>query len=145
MALAASWLGRQCPVEPHYLTENSTIQTVFCAQLQAALPSLKIVQEKSLHSLPPVDLFLPAHRIAIEIQGPLHYVGRDFHTRNGSTLLKIAVLQKAGYDVLEIPVNRLQSHVKTYINLIRQKTLDCLSKPDSETGQQSDKCLTNVV
>ena len=77
-----------------------------------------------MHSLSPVDLFLPEYNIAIEIQGPSHYVGHDFQTRNGSTLLKIALLQKAGYDVLEIPVNQLDNpeSVKGYIAQIQQKT-----------------------
>ena len=123
MALAASWLGRECPVEPHYQTRISAAQTTFCAQLHCALPSLKIEQEKRLHSLPPVDLFLPEHNLAIEIQGPSHFAGRDFQTRNGPTLLKIALLQKAGYDVLEIAVNRLYKPdvVSTHIDHIRQK------------------------
>ena len=107
VAMAASWLGRECPFEPHYQTIISATQSIFCARLHCALPSLKIEQEKSLHSLPPVDLFLPEHNLAIEIQGPSHYAGRDFQTRNGATLLKIALLQKAGYDVLEIAANQL--------------------------------------
>ena len=126
MAMAASWLGRACPVNPHYQTANSVTQSVFQAQLQSALPSLQIEQEKSVHFLPPVDLLLPEQHIAIEIQGPLHYVGRDFQTRNGSTLLKTALLRKAGYDVLEIPVNHL-SHsdsAKTYIGQIQRKMMN---------------------
>ena len=69
-----------------------------------------------LQSLPPDNLFLLAHSIAIEIQGSSHYVGHDFQTRNGSTLLKIALLQKAGINVLEIPGNQFQNSdsVKTY-------------------------------
>ena len=124
MALAAGWLGRECLVEPLYRSVSSTRQSVFHAQLQSALPLLKIEQEKGLHSLPPVDLFLPEHNIAIEIQGPSHYVGHDFQIRNGSTLLKIALLQKAGYDVLEIPVNQLDNpnSVRVYVDLIQQKT-----------------------
>ena len=124
MALVASWLGRECPVEPHYQKRASATQSVFCDQLQSALPYLKIEQEKSLHSLPPVDLFLPEHNIVIEIQGPAHYVG-DFKTRNGRTLLKRALLQKAGYDVLEIAANRLDDPTlaSMYIDRIRQKTM----------------------
>ena len=126
MALAASWLGRACPVDPHYQTANSATQSAFQAQLQSALPSLKIEQEKSVHLLPPIDLLLPEQHIAIEIQGPSHYVGRDFQTRNGATLLKTALLRKAGYDVLEIPVNHLQHHdsVETYIDQIRRKMIE---------------------
>ena len=124
MALAASWLGRKCPVETHYSMENSTTQSAFCAQLRSALPSLIIEQEKSIHSLPPVDLLLPEHNIAIEIQGASHYIGHDFQIRNGSTLLKTALLQKAGYAVVEIPVNQLDSPdlVETYIAQIQLKT-----------------------
>ena len=123
MALAANWLGRQCPFEPHYLPNNSAAQFAFYTQLKSALPSVTIEQEQSIHSLPPVDLLLPEHNMVIEIQGASHYVGRDFQTRNGSTLLKIALLQKAGYDVLEIPVNQLNNpdSVKTYIGQIQSK------------------------
>ena len=123
MALAANWLGRECLVEPHYQTTISPTRSLFCTQLQSALPSLKIEQEKRLHSLPPVDLFLPEHNIAIEIQGPSCYMGGDFQTRNGATLVKIALLQKAGYDVLEIAANRLDDpgEVSSFIDHIRQK------------------------
>ena len=123
MALAASWLGQECPVEPQYQTITSATQSIFCGQLRSALPSLKVEQEKSLHSLPPVDLFLPEYNLAIEIQGPAHYVGRDFLTRNGSTLLKIALLQKAGYDVLEIAADQLDDPdvVSMHFDRIRQK------------------------
>ena len=139
MALAASWLGRACPVDPHYQTANSATQSVFYAQLQLALPSVKIEQEKSVHSLPPVDLLLPEHRIAIEIQGPSHYVGRDFQTRNGSTLLKTALLQKAGYEVLNIPVNHLpqRDSVKTYIDQIVRKLIDISVDDADVTGRGS--------
>ncbi|MBO9494355.1 DUF1601 domain-containing protein [Thalassotalea sp. G20_0] len=105
IAMAASWLGRACPIVPHYQTSISKHQTDFRDQLQSSIPSLKIEVERSLNSLPPVDLLLPAHNIIIEIQGPSHYVSGDFQTRNGSTLLKIALLQKAGFEVIEIPTN----------------------------------------
>ena len=123
MAMAASWLGRECLLKPHYVSDNSTAQLFFCTQLQSALPSLKIEQERSIHSLPPVDLLLPEHNVAIEIQGASHYLGRDFETRNGPTLLKIALLQKAGYDVVEIPVNQLNNpdSVESYIAQIQRK------------------------
>ncbi|WP_422450733.1 MULTISPECIES: DUF1601 domain-containing protein [unclassified Endozoicomonas] len=105
IAMAASWLDRACPIVPHYQTSISKHQTDFHDQLQSSIPSLKIEAERSLNSLPPVDLLLPDHNIIIEIQGPFHYVCGDFKTRNGSTLLKIALLQKAGFEVIEIPTN----------------------------------------
>ncbi|MBO9493767.1 DUF1601 domain-containing protein [Thalassotalea sp. G20_0] len=123
MAMAASWLGRTCPVVPHYQTNISKPQTDFRDQLQSCIPSLKIEEEKSLNALPPVDLLLPDHNIVIEVQGSSHYVGGDFKTRNGSTLLKIALLQKAGFEVIEIPVNMLLSQdlMKPYINQIKTR------------------------
>ncbi|WP_163373234.1 RAP domain-containing protein [Endozoicomonas acroporae] len=61
--------------------------------------------------------------MVIEVQGPSHYVGGDFNTRNGSTLLKIALLQKAGFEVVEIPVNRLwnQDLMKRCIDQIKTR------------------------
>ncbi|WP_422463486.1 RAP domain-containing protein [Endozoicomonas sp. ALB115] len=123
MTMAASWLDRACPVVPHYQTIVSKRQSDFCNQLQSCIPSLRIEEEKSLNSLPPVDLLLPDHNMVIEVQGPSHYVGGDFKTRNGSTLLKIALLQKAGFEVIEIPVNRLLSQylMKPYIDQIKTR------------------------
>ncbi|MGI2030338.1 RAP domain-containing protein [Endozoicomonas acroporae] len=124
IAMAASWLGKPCPFVPHYRTTMSKTQTDFHDQLQSRIPSLRIKKEKSLNTLPPVNLLLPDHSIVIEVQGPSHYVGGDFKTRNGSTLLKIALLQKSGFEVIEIPVNELRSrdsmkrcidHIKTRI------------------------------
>ncbi|MBO9496864.1 DUF1601 domain-containing protein [Thalassotalea sp. G20_0] len=109
MAMAASWLGKACPVIPHYRTTMSKRQSDFRDLLQSRIPSLQIEEEKSLNSLPPVDLLLPDHNMVIEIQGPSHYVGGDFKTRNGSTLLKITLLQKSGFEVIEIPVNQLEN------------------------------------
>ncbi|WP_422469156.1 DUF1601 domain-containing protein, partial [Endozoicomonas sp. ALC013] len=82
MIMAASWLGRACPVVRDYQTNISKTQVDFRDQLQSSIPSLKIEEEKSLNSLPPVDLLLPDHNMMIEIQGPFHYVGGDFNTRN---------------------------------------------------------------
>ncbi|WP_163387944.1 RAP domain-containing protein [Endozoicomonas acroporae] len=85
---------------------------------------MRIEEEKSLNSLPPVDLLLPDHNIVIEVQGPSHYMCGDFKTRNGSTLLKIALLQKSGFEVIEIPVSELGNrdsmkrcidHIKTRV------------------------------
>ncbi|MBO9495634.1 DUF1601 domain-containing protein, partial [Thalassotalea sp. G20_0] len=121
IAMAASWLGRPCLIVPHYQTTISKPQSDFRDQLQSCIPSLKIEEEKSMNSLPPVDLLLPDHNIVIEVQGPSHYVGGDFNTRNGSTLLKIALLQKAGFEVIEIPANQLLSNdlMKPYIDQIK--------------------------
>ncbi|WP_422468535.1 DUF1601 domain-containing protein [Endozoicomonas sp. ALC013] len=123
ISLSASWLERTCPIVPHYQTNLSKPQADFRTQLQSCIPSLQIEEEKSLNSLPPVDLLLPDHNMVIEIQGRSHYVNGDFNTRNGSTLLKIALLQKAGFEVIEIPVNQLRSRdsIKLYIDQIKTR------------------------
>ena len=123
IAMAASWLGRACPVVPDYQTIISQSQSTLRDQLQSSLPSLKIEEEKSLNSLPPVDLLLPDYNMVIDVQGPSHYVSGDFKTRNGSTLLKIALLQKAGFEVIEIPVYKLdnQDSMKRVIEQIKTK------------------------
>ncbi|WBA79312.1 RAP domain-containing protein [Endozoicomonas sp. GU-1] len=61
--------------------------------------------------------------MVIEVQGPSHYVGGDFTTRNGSTLLKIALLQKSGFEVVEIPTNTLCSpdSIKRCIDQIKSR------------------------
>ncbi|MBO9495547.1 DUF1601 domain-containing protein [Thalassotalea sp. G20_0] len=121
MIMAASWLGRACPFVRHYRTTISKNQADFRDQLQSCIPYLRIEEEKSLNSLPPVDLLLPDHNMVIEVQGPSHYVGGDFNTRNGSTLLKTALLQKAGFEVIEIPANQLLNNdlMKLYIDQIK--------------------------
>ncbi|WBA82148.1 RAP domain-containing protein [Endozoicomonas sp. GU-1] len=107
MVMAASWLGRPCAMTPYYQTNISQSQITLREQLQSSLPSLQIEEEKSLNSLPPVDLLLPDYNIVIDVQGPYHYVSGDFKTRNGATLLKVALLQKLGFEVIEIPVHKL--------------------------------------
>ncbi|MGO0309264.1 DUF1601 domain-containing protein [Endozoicomonas acroporae] len=123
IAMAASWLGRACPVAPHYQISISESQANFRDQLQSSFPSLKIEEEKSLNSLPPVDLLLPDYNMVIDVQGPFHYVSGDFKTRNGSTLLKIALLQKLGFEVIGIPLNKLwkQDSMKIVIEQIKAK------------------------
>ena len=135
VGMATSWLGRACPVVPHYPTIISQFQSTFRDQLQSSLPSLKIEEEKSLKSLPPVDLLLPDYNMVIDIQGPSHYVSGDFKTRNGSTLLKIALLQKLGFEVIEIPVNKLvnQNSIKTVIEQVKTK----LAVPPEARGSVS--------
>ncbi|WP_422468507.1 RAP domain-containing protein, partial [Endozoicomonas sp. ALC013] len=137
MTMAASWLGRPCPVVPHYQTMSSKPQSDFREQLLSCFPSLQIEEEKSLNSLPPVDLLLPDHNMVIEVQGPSHYVGGDFKTRKGSTLLKIALLRKSGFEVIEIPINMLLSQylMKPYIDQIKTR----IGFPPQEHGSVSLK------
>ncbi|MGO0309277.1 DUF1601 domain-containing protein [Endozoicomonas acroporae] len=138
IAMAASWLGRPCPVVPYYQTIISQSQSTFCEQLRLSLPSLQIEEEKSLNSLPPVDLQLPDYNTVIDVQGPSHYVSGDFKIRNGSTLLKVALLKKLGFEVIEIPVNKLgnQDSMKIVIEQIKEK-LAVLSEPHGSVSLSS--------
>ncbi|WP_422463233.1 DUF1601 domain-containing protein [Endozoicomonas sp. ALB115] len=165
IAMVTSWLGIACPVVPHYRTITSQSQSTFRNQLRSSLPSLKIEEEKSLNSLPPVDLLLPDYNMVIDVQGPSHYVGGDFKTKNGSTLLKIALLKKLGFEVIEIPVNKLgnQGSMKRVIEQIKIKLADPPQAYDSvlhnsgegsadeayvtadEGGQFSDSCYFTAV
>ncbi|WBA79321.1 DUF1601 domain-containing protein [Endozoicomonas sp. GU-1] len=158
IAMAANWLGRACPIVPHYQTTISKSQTALRDQLQSCIPSLKIAAERSLNSLPPVDLLLPDHNIIIEVQGASHYVCGDFKTRNGSTLLKIALLQKSGFEVIEIPtkslwnpdsIKRYIDHIKTRVDIPPQghgSVSDKIGRADEANatadkgGQSSDHC-----
>ncbi|MGI2030517.1 hypothetical protein, partial [Endozoicomonas acroporae] len=123
IAMVTSWLGIACPVVPHYRTNTSLSQSTFHDQLRSSLPSLKIEEETSLNSLPPVDLLLPDCNIVIDVQGPFHYVGGDFKTRNGSTVLKIALYKKLGFEFIEMPVNKLdnQYSIQRVIEQIKTK------------------------
>ncbi|WBA82144.1 DUF1601 domain-containing protein [Endozoicomonas sp. GU-1] len=140
IAMVTSWLGIACPVVPFYETIISQSQSTFCDQLRSSLPSLKIEEEKSLNSLPPVDLLLPNYNMVLDVQGPSHYVGGDFKTRNGSTLLKIALLKKLGFEVIEIPVNKLgnQKSRKRVIEQIKIKLADPPEAYDSVLHNSSE-------
>ena len=122
IAMAASWLGKACPTIPHYRTTISQSQSTFRGHLQSCFPSLKIEEEKSLNSLPPVDLLLPDYNIIIDVQGPSHYVDGDLKIRNGSTLLKIALLQKSGFEVIATPVYMLDNEDSMKIVIDQIKT-----------------------
>ncbi|MBO9484290.1 RAP domain-containing protein [Salinisphaera sp. G21_0] len=141
IAMVTSWLGRACPVVPHYRTITSRSQSTFRDQLRSSLPSLKIEEEKSLSSLPPVDLLLPDYNMVIDVQGPFHYVGGDFKTRNGSTLLKIALYKKLGFEFIEIPVNKLdnQYSIQRVIEQIKTK-LAILPGAHDPVSPDSSEC-----
>lgn len=105
MIMAASWLRRPYPVKLSRYFSESKSQTKIKNMLEEYFPSLKIEEEKVLHNLTPVDLFLPNSNTCIEIQGPYHYLGDDQIFKNGKTLRKMALLKKRGYSVIEIPLH----------------------------------------
>ncbi|EOD20757.1 hypothetical protein EMIHUDRAFT_255423, partial [Emiliania huxleyi CCMP1516] len=53
-----------------------------------------------------LDLALPSSRIAIEVDGPFHFLlpdGRGVRKPNGPTLLKRRLLAAAGWRVISVP------------------------------------------
>ncbi len=123
-AMTASWLGVACPVTPSYLVMPSQTQKNLARQLRATFPLLNIEEERSINSLPPVDLYLPDLSLIIEVQGPSHFSGHDLTIRSGATILKKALYQQLGYEVIEIPIVGLdsdQSEMNRCIERIRMK------------------------
>lgn len=104
MAMTASWLGVACPVTPSYLLMPSLAQKNLARQLRAIFPLLNIEEERSINCLPPVDLYLPELSLIIEVQGPSHFSSHDLTIRSGATVLKKALYQQLGYEVVEIPI-----------------------------------------
>ena len=124
IAMTASWLGVACPVTPTYLVMPSQNQDNLTRQLRAIFPVLNIEDERSINCLPPVDLYLPDLSLIIEVQGPAHFSGHDVTIRNGATILKKALYQQLGYEVMEIPVvgpDLDQSEMNRCIERIRTK------------------------
>ena len=58
-----------------------------------------------------LDLVLRAERVAIEVDGPTHFVldGDGAYTPTGNTMLKRRLLQSAGWCVLGVPYYRWQA------------------------------------
>ena len=53
-----------------------------------------------------LDLALPSSRVAVEVDGPSHFLlpdGRGVRKPNGSTLLKRRLLAAAGWRVISVP------------------------------------------
>ena len=53
-----------------------------------------------------LDLALPSSRVAVEVDGPSHFLlpdGRGLRRPNGSTLLKRRLLAAAGWRVISVP------------------------------------------
>ena len=53
-----------------------------------------------------VDLARPSERVAVEVDGPSHFLlpdHRGVRTPNGSTLLKRRLLERAGWRVIAVP------------------------------------------
>lgn len=142
MTMAAMWLGIPYSVEPVELSYNfftSEAQSNVTNMLKRKLPSIKIEEEKVLHNLPPVDLFLPSSKTCIEVQGPCHYIDDDYQLRNGKTLRKVALLKKMGYNVIEIPISLIKG--ADY----NTKIIDKINRLDSKQYRShSDDKFANI-
>ena len=63
----------------------------------------ELIEETTGYAL---DLALPSQRVAVEVDGPSHFLLPDRqgrHAPNGSTVLKRRLLAKAGWRVVSVP------------------------------------------
>ena len=83
----------------------SGLQAAVGSVLAAIRPGFEeeYVEPETGYSL---DLALPSSRLAIEVDGPSHFLLRDARGElvpNGRTLLKLRLLKAAGWHVLSVP------------------------------------------
>jgi len=102
----------------------SSLQSSVSAQL-ARLRSGSKEEWLEPHSGYSIDIALPASRVAIEVDGPSHFVSRcrGEHAPNGATLLKQRLLKAAGWCVVSVPYyewDRL-THSDTQLEYLERK------------------------
>ncbi len=88
-------------------TRTSELQRRVGRALAAVYPDVAFDEE---HIEPrtgySIDLALPSSRLAVEVDGPSHYMRPDAdptYTPNGSTRLKRRLLELAGWRVVSVP------------------------------------------
>ena len=52
-----------------------------------------------------VDFYIPSKNLAIELQGPPHYIKPENKDMNLLTEFKLKCLEKMGYNIISIPFN----------------------------------------
>ena len=109
LSMAALWLELEANVNPEYKTRTSCLQDTFKQRLIRRYPNLEVHAEHSRNRLPPVDLYLPGLGLAIEIQGPHHYISDQSLKKTGRTILKVETYKKAGIEVIEVSYKDIDS------------------------------------
>ena len=118
LRLSGVWLEenlQDLPI-PDYKSIVSKSQTTLYDNLTKKFPNRTLEIEALVDGLPPVDLLFSREKVAIEIQGPYHYLDKEKQIKTGSTILKITTYQKLGYKVIEV-------HASDVSKLERQKEL----------------------
>ena len=95
---------------PNYKSVISKSQTKQHRILSNEFPNRTLETEASVDGLPPVDILFSREKVAIEIQGPYHYLDREKQIRTGRTILKTTTYQKLGYKVIEVHASDVSEH-----------------------------------
>ena len=120
---------------PNYKSVISKSQTTQYEILTKKFPNRTLETEASVDGLPPVDILFSREKVAIEIQGPYHYLDREKQIRTGRTILKITTYQKLGYKVIEVHASDVSKR-KRQKELYR-KLLTHFSKTDDDSVHNS--------
>lgn len=102
---ADAFLRQQESTSP---TESSHVHLTIASALQAKLPKDLVILNEC-RTLPnlfgiAVDMYIPAKRLVIEVDGPNHY-SWDNRSMLGSTRFKQRLITKQGLGLISIPVN----------------------------------------
>ena len=103
--IAVNWVkGEFVAQELPSKIKISKAQHAAFANLQQKLPEFTLVEEHAINHLAPVDIMLPEHRVAIEVNGFSHYIDTERKKRTGNTILKQASYAKQGYKVFNLVI-----------------------------------------
>ena len=120
---------------PNYKSVISKSQTTQYEILTKKFPNRTLETEASVDGLPPVDILFSREKVAIEIQGPYHYLDREKQIRTGRTILKITTYQKLGYKVIEVHASDVSEH--EIQKELHRKLLTLFSKTDDDSVHNS--------
>ena len=143
LSMAALWLELEPNVNPEYKTRTSScLQDTFKQRLIRRYPNLKVHAEHSRNCLPPVDLYLPGLGLAIEIQGPHHYISDQSLKKTGRTILKVETYKKAGIEVIEVSYKDIDSEHLAWVWWILSEKTSVNYEPQSSDSPDDDSSPT---
>ena len=142
LSMTALWLELEPNVNPKYKTRTSCLQGTFKQRLIRRYPNLEVHAEHSRNRLPPVDLYLPGLGLAIEIQGPHHYISDQPLKKTGRTILKVETYKKAGIEVIEVSYKDMESEHLDWVWDVLSETTSVNYEPQSSDSPDDDSYHT---
>ena len=142
LSMAALWLELEANVNPEYKTRTSCLQDTFKQRLIRRYPNLEVHAEHSRNRLPPVDLYLPGLGLAIEIQGPHHYISDQSLKKTGRTILKVETYKKTGIEVIEVSYKDIDSEHLAWVWWILSEKTSVNYEPQSSDSPDDDSYPT---